>query len=131
MPSLKVHCRISKDRTGFNFKELHEWIDSKKGINHRTLRHSYNLKEENQIKKYWNDKKQGLGEKAVVEWLFHIAVDNLETAFKRAKKAYKEKHIYNYFKFCLIPDSKFIYFNCSKLKEEDVEKEFGDSYVFE
>lgn len=134
MPSLRVHCRISKDRTGFNFKELHEWIDEsakEKGINHRMERHAYTKVEERLIKNYWNRKKQGLGEKAVVEWLFHIAIDNLDTAFKRAKKAYNEGKIYNYFRFCFRPNSKFILFDSKILNEEDVEKEFGDTYVFE
>jgi len=43
MPSLRIHCRISKDRTGESFKELHEWIDEPQkdlGINHRTERHN-------------------------------------------------------------------------------------------
>ena len=80
MPSLWVHCAISRERTGDNYKELHEWIDAphkEKGINHRTERHSFNLKERNFIKKTW-------GDKAVTEWLFHIAIDNLETAFIEA-----------------------------------------------
>lgn len=69
------------------------------GVNHRLERHSYNLTEEKTIKDYWDKKKgDGWGNKAVVEWLFHIALDNLETAFKRSFKAYK-KNTYNYFAF--------------------------------
>jgi hypothetical protein len=29
-----------------------------------------------------------LGEKAVIEWLFHIAIDNLATAFKMSSKSF-------------------------------------------
>ena len=83
---VKVHCAISKERTGFDFKSLHEWIDKdckKHGVNHRRVNHAYNLKDANTIKKYWDKKKgDGWGDKAIQEWLFHIALDNLDTAFK-------------------------------------------------
>jgi len=134
MPSLRVHCAMSRERTGFDFKELHEWIDKPQkdlGMNHRTKRHSYNLEEEKTIKDFWNDKEEGLGEKAVVEWLFHIAVDNLETAFKRAKKAYRTNNIYNFFKFGLLPESKFIFFDFDKKSEEELKKEFKEIYDYE
>ena len=29
-----------------------------------------------------------MGEKAVVEWLFHIAIDNLATAFKMSSQSF-------------------------------------------
>lgn len=131
MPSLKIHCAISRERTGQDFKELHEWIDvpyKKLGVNHRTERHAYTIKDENAIKEYWNSKGNGLGEKAVVEWLFHIAIDNLETAFKRSKKAYRSDNIYNFFKFGLVPESKFIYFDFEALDEEEISKEFQEVY---
>jgi len=132
MPSSKIHCAISKKRTGFNFKELHEWIDNpskEKGINHRTERHSYNTKEEREIKNYWNKNKgEGWGEKAVVEWLFHIALDNLNTAFKRAKKGYRSNNIYNFFKFGMNPESKYIFTEFVKLTEEELEEEFDEYF---
>ncbi len=40
------------------------------------------------LKRYWDGKRRGLGEKAVVEWLFHIAIDNLATAFKMSSKSF-------------------------------------------
>jgi len=130
MPSLRVHCAISKKRTGFNFKELHEWVDNphkEMGVNHRTERHSYNIQEENKIRDYWNKiKGNGWGEKAVVEWLFHIALDNLETAFKRAKKGYRKNNIYNFFRFGMLGDSKFIFCDFDKLTEEELEDEFDE-----
>ena len=88
MPNFETHCAISKKRTDNDFAELHKWIDkpqSKFGSDHRLKRHYYNEKEKNYIKKYWDDKETGLGEKAIIEWLFHIAIDNLVTAFKMSK----------------------------------------------
>ncbi len=83
---LEAHCAISKDRTGFDFKDLHQWIDEaqkKKGVNHRAKKHFFNTKDANEIKRYWNKERgTGWGEKAIQEWLFHIALDNLDTAFK-------------------------------------------------
>ena len=42
------------------------------------------------IKNYWERKKPGRGQKAVVEWLFHVAIDNISTALKFARDAYDE-----------------------------------------
>ena len=62
------------------------------------------------IKRYWNAKRGGLGEKAVIEWLFHIALDNLCTAFKMSKQSfsYGDK-TYNLMEFGL---SKSGYIHC-------------------
>jgi len=86
MPDLDIHCKISKTRTGNEFKELHEWMDEPKaylGYNHRIERHSFHEGYKEFIEKKW-------GSKAVVEWLFHIAIDNLETANKFAFDAYNK-----------------------------------------
>ena len=114
MPRFKIHCAISKKRTGNDFGELHKWIDQPSkslGVNHRRRRHSYNKKDKNTIMEYWNSKGKGLGEKAVIEWLFHIALDNLDTAFKMSKKSfsYAEK-TYNLIEFGL---SESGYIHCS------------------
>ena len=103
MPSVEVHCEISKIRTkGNDWRELHEWVDApqkEKGIDHRKKRHAYNKRDEQYIKKYWDDKKgKGWGDKAIVEWLFHIAVDNLYTSYKKSYKVYGE-NTYNIFVF--------------------------------
>lgn len=85
MPSLETHCAISKQRTNNEFRELHKWIDEPQQFmkhNHRLERHSFNDWDKHQIEEKW-------GEKGVVEWLFHIALDNLETAHKFAIKAYQ------------------------------------------
>lgn len=132
MPSLKIHCKISEERTGFNFKKLHEWIDEPSktlGFNHRIKRHAYNKKESLEIKKFWEKELgEGWGDKAVVEWLFHIALDNLDTAFKKAGKVYRKNHVYNFFKFGMIPDSKFIFFDFKHLNEDKLDEEFSDIY---
>lgn len=91
MPSVKTHCAISIQRTGNDFEELHRWIDAptrELGYEHRTERHYFNETDREKIKRYWDSKRQGLGEKAVIEWLFHIALDNLSTAFKMSKKSF-------------------------------------------
>jgi hypothetical protein len=86
VPRLRTHCAISRQRTGFGFEDLHRWIDEgaqTMGVDHREKRHYFNRKDLREIKDYWDAKKgKGWGEKAIVEWLFHIALDNLETAYK-------------------------------------------------
>lgn len=133
MPSLKLHCAVSRERTGFNFKQLHEWIDAPQkqmGRNHRLERHALNDKETKQIRDFWEKTKgNGWGDKAVCEWLFHIAIDNLETAFKTANKAYRGNNAFNYFKFGLKPSSKFIYFDFGRLDEDALSSEFKDVYA--
>ncbi|MFH1290380.1 MAG: hypothetical protein ABIH92_03155, partial [Nanoarchaeota archaeon] len=70
MPDFKTHCRISKERTKTkDFSELHGWMDEATeylGHNHRLERHFYTEEYKNFIERRW-------GDKAVVEWLFHIA----------------------------------------------------------
>jgi len=86
MPEVEIHCKISKTRTGNEFRELHEWIDEPKAFlkhNHRIERHSFHEGYREYIEEKW-------GGKAVVEWLFHIALDNLETANKFAFEIYNK-----------------------------------------
>ena len=90
MPGLNLHCAISKLRTGFGFEELHKWIDEANVVlepDHRIERHSYNKEDEAYIREWWDrEKGEGWGEKAVEEWLFHIALDNMLTAYRFAHK---------------------------------------------
>lgn len=85
MPNVNTHCKISKTRTkGNEFRELHEWMDEPQkflGHNHRIERHSFHEGYKKYIEEEW-------GTRAVVEWLFHIALDNLETANKFAFDIY-------------------------------------------
>lgn len=133
MPSGSVHQAISKERTGFDFAKLHEWIDKpykKFGADHRLFRHAYCEDDERTIRDYWNHEKgSGWGDKAVVEWLFHIAIDNLETAFKKARNAYSGM-AYNFFEFGLLPDSKYIFFDFDRLNEAELCEEFKDAYDY-
>lgn len=103
MPNFKTHCAISKKRTGFDFADLHRWIDEPKnklGCNHRQERHYFNQDDMKMIKKYWEQRKQGYGEKAIIEWLFHIAIDNLDTAFRLSSKQFSYGNkAYNFMEF--------------------------------
>ena len=85
MPSVDIHCRISKRRTkGEEFRELHKWMDEGTKYlkhNHRLERHFFTQEYKDYIEEKW-------GARAVVEWLFHIAIDNLETANKFATYIY-------------------------------------------
>lgn len=79
---------MSKARTGRDFEDLHKWIDEAQryiGFNHRVERHFFTTDYKEYIEKKW-------GEKAVVEWLFHIAIDNMETANKFAIEAYNTSY---------------------------------------
>jgi hypothetical protein len=94
MPNFKAHCAISQQRTGFDFADLHKWMDNPPeakiiGPSHSILRHAFTESDMNYIKDYWEGKKgSGWGDKAVIEWLFHIAIDNIHTAFKLSKTHY-------------------------------------------
>jgi hypothetical protein len=131
MPKLATHCAISKKRTGYDFRELHEWMDSpaaELGYDHRTIRHAYNTKEEKQIIAYWDKKKgRGWGNKAVVEWLFHIAIDNMSTAFKKSYKVYKEK-TYNYFELGMSGNG-YIFQDFDTLDEDKLAKHFEGGII--
>lgn len=86
MPNKETHCAISKKRTNNEFRELHEWMDEATKYlkhNHRLERHFFTQEYKEFIEKEW-------GKKAVVEWLFHIALDNLETANKFAVDTYNK-----------------------------------------
>jgi len=103
MPSINVHCSISKKRTGNDFKELHEWIDEPgtlKGAEHRLDRHRYTEEDRDFIKKTWDTKLgPGWGNKAIVEWLFHISMDYLDVGFKMSNAVYEDKNENNVFMF--------------------------------
>jgi len=132
MPNHKTHCAISKKRTGYDFSELHTWIDepSKKlGKNHRTVRHAWNETDKRTIKQYWDNKKgKGWGDKAVIEWLFHISLDNLSTAFKWSKITYGENR-YNYFELGLA-ESGYMYIDFDTKGDRELKNTFSrDDYI--
>jgi hypothetical protein len=115
MPSFKTHCAISKKRTGNSFAELHRWIDEPTkslGYEHRMERHYLNDDDKNTIKRRW-------GEKAVIEWLFHMALDNLVTAFKMSSKSFSYgSKTYNLMQFGL-NKSGYIHCDFEKVDERD------------
>lgn len=115
---------LSKERTGKDFKELHEWIDEPRkwlGKNHRIERNGYNINYEKYIRTKW-------GDLAVVEWLFHIAIDNLETANKRSSRLKGVEDNLNFIKIGLFPKKKFILFDFKKLDEDSLKTKFKDKY---
>ena len=128
MPNLKVHCIVSKKRTGYSFKSLHRWIDEPRkelGSDHRSVRHSYNRRDAYTIRKFWDDKKgEGWGKKALVEWSFHIALDHLETAFKISRDCYGPD-AHNFSKFAFL-DSGFVLAGSEKLSNRVLSKIFPE-----
>ena len=121
MPTVEEHCKISLERTkGDNeYRELHEWIDEPKrqlGINHRLKRHTDNAVDREYIRNRW-------GEKAVVEWLFHIAIDNLVTAYRASNNVYGTA--YNYYRFAL-PDHGELVLDFDKLSNAELIRRFRD-----
>jgi len=134
MPSVKTHCAISQKRTGNDFAELHRWIDGptrELGYDHRIERHYLNQDDKNAIKRFWDAKGKGLGEKAVIEWLFHIAIDNLYTAFKMSRQSfsYGDK-TYNIIEFGL-SKSGYIRCNFETVDEDELPFIFDDEDDFE
>ena len=133
MPSHKTHCAISKKRTGYDFSELHDWIDGPSktlGKNHRTERHALNDADIKKIREYWGKKGKGWGDKAVIEWLFHISLDNLDTAFKISRKAYGENR-FNYFEFGLA-ESGYVYLDFESMDDGELKETFSrDDYIFD
>lgn len=76
MPNRQIHCAISKSRTGKAYSELHKWLDYDErnlGVNHRSKNHFYTTELKNYVYENFG------GAEAVSEWLFHIALDNLDT----------------------------------------------------
>jgi len=64
------------------------------------------------------------GKEAVIEWLFHIAIDNLETAYKLSKNKNICSNPYNYFEIGLKRNS-FIALNNRTLTENEIDKKFS------
>ena len=92
----------------------------------RRKRHYFNEGDKNRIRSYWDTKREGLGEKAVIEWLFHIALDNLDTAFRMSKKSFSYGHkTYNLMHFGM---SKSGYIHCEfeRVAERDLQVIFED-----
>jgi hypothetical protein len=86
MPGLREHCRISIERTGKDFSDLHKWMDEPKekfGIGHRGERHDSSWM--NYVSSRW-------GTDGVKEFLYHIEIDNRDTR-KKIEQIEKEDNI--------------------------------------
>lgn len=86
------------------------------GVNHRMERHVDNEAYREFIRKRW-------GDRAIVEWLFHIAMDNLVTAYKTSNDVYQTA--YNYYRLALLENGKIVIDYC-KLSEDEVIRRFRD-----
>lgn len=132
MPNIRAHCAISKQRTGFDFEELHRWIDNPReanilGADHRIERHAYTRADEQYIRTYWDNKKgHGWGEKAVIEWLFHIAIDNISTAYKLSKRCYGDS-TYNLIKIG-IANSGFVNVGFDRMDDYKLKRTFKNLF---
>ncbi|UCH70567.1 MAG: hypothetical protein JSV29_00870, partial [Candidatus Bathyarchaeota archaeon] len=66
------------------------------------------------------------GEKGVIEWLFHIALDNLATAFTMSKKSFSYgRKTYNLMQFGL-SKSGYIHCDFERVDERDFHFIFED-----
>jgi hypothetical protein len=83
MPSLVMHMRFSKKRTGKTFEALHRWMDKPRevlDIDHRRVRHDLG---------YIPEVKEKFGSDAVAEFLMHISADYKSSARKWGLKKSK------------------------------------------
>lgn len=117
MPKGSIHRAISKKRTGEEYAELHAWTDQKRGVNHRKVNHYYTTK----LREYVYDNFGG--SEAVSEWLFHIALDNLDTYI--SNEWHQQEADWNFIKFGFTEDG-FIHCEEEELSEEEMEEEFED-----
>jgi len=71
MPSIRKHIELCSRRTGKEYKEIHEWIDSR-DINYkeRVARHDIT-----QLQKYMPIVKEKFGKAGLKEYLQHIKDD--------------------------------------------------------
>lgn len=92
-------------------------------------RHHLGNRKRNYIKRYWDTKGECMGEKAVIEWIFHIALDNLSTAFKISSKesSYGDK-TYNFMEFGL-SNSGFIHTNFKRIDESELTLIFKNKLI--
>lgn len=88
MARLREHMAMSVQRTGKTYRELHVWVDEPRRwlrADHRTERHAYSAAMKSYVERRW-------GKTAVVEWLLHIAMDNIDTALKFMRRGTAAPH---------------------------------------
>jgi hypothetical protein len=123
MPKWTIHFALSRKRTdGDSYEKLHKWIDEnseEEGVNHRNNgRHVYT--NENRKYVYFTFG----GDEAVSEWLFHIALDNLDTSVNNDWNHLKVDNNFHKFGF---KDNGFVYYDEAELEEEEMEEEFPEN----
>ena len=120
MPKNKIHCAISIKRTGKSYENLHKWIDDNKDdttVNHRSEKHFYT----DELRKHISENFGG--PEAVSEWLFHIALDNLDTSVTNDWNWAENDG--NFFKLGFEEDG-FIHYEEDEI--EQLDEEFEDGY---
>jgi len=119
MPNWKTHFALSEKRTKKFYEELHKWIDENSeddlSVNHRNNgRHVYTEKNRKFVFDNFG------GNEAVSEWLFHIAIDNLDTFVTNDwinKVSDNNFHVFGF------KDNGFIFYNEDFLYEEELEEQ--------
>ena len=120
MPKGKIHQAISKRRTGKTYTKLHRWIDDNKddsGVNHRSKNHFYT----EDLRKYIYINFGG--HEAVSEWLFHLALDNLDTSITNDWMHKISDNNFHRFGF---KGNGFIFYDEEDLNEDELKDEFCD-----
>ena len=125
MPLNEVHCAISKKRTGKTYKELHQWIDNNiddRSVNHRRVNHrSKNHHYSKELRKFVYTSFGG--NEAVSEWLFHIALDHLDTSITNYWRNGVSDNNFHAFGFEL---NGFIHYDEAELTDSEMEENFED-----
>ena len=101
---------------------MHKWIDDNKddkSVDHRSAKHFYSKELKKEISENFG------GPEAVSEWLFHIALDNLDTSITNDWNWLKNDR--NFFEFGF-EESGFIHYEEGKLSKSELRNEFGDDY---
>ena len=123
MPKNEVHCALSMKRTGKSYKQLHKWIDDNKenrGVDHRNKKHSYSKDLRDFIFKKYG------GSEAVGEWLFHIALDYLDTCTINEWNHKKED--INFYRFGFKCNG-FIFYDEDNLGDEELKEKFKGTMI--
>lgn len=122
MPTIRAHQAISEKRTGKTYEKLHRWMDNDKntrGTDHQNEKHIYT----DALKKEVYDK---FGEEeAVSEWLFHIALDALDSSVIHDQET--KKLSINFQKFGFTRDG-FVHYYEEDLSDESFKDEFEDDF---
>jgi hypothetical protein len=126
MPSNRQHSAFSYHRTGKSYSDLHSWIDRDDtglGCNHRKKKHCWTENYEDYVYENFG------GDEAVSEWLLHIALDNLSTAWKLGRKTSKKHH--NFFMFGFEKESNYVFYDFESIGEKEMMRRFKKSYESE